>query len=130
MGIFITWKGLIFHSYMIKNNMVLKNTNMGKQCMHLEKLAFPMQLIFCMGSLSCYPMSEGSAKEAQHLKWAYYQLLLHLPECPLLLALFHIESGLSLGYFQFALHCFYTSLKRCLKSAKGLEALWRRSSQG
>ncbi len=45
-------------------------------------------------------MSVGSAKEAQHLKWAYYQLLLHLPECPLLLALFHTESRLSLGY-----HC-------------------------
>ncbi len=43
-------------------------------------------------------MSGGSAKESQHLKWAYYQLLLHLPECPLLLALFHTESGLSLGY--------------------------------
>ena len=36
-------------------------------------------------------MSIGSAKEAQHLKLAYYQLLLHLPECPLLLALFHTD---------------------------------------
>ncbi len=26
-------------------------------------------------------MSVGSAMEAQHLKWAYCQLLLHLPEC-------------------------------------------------
>ena len=45
-------------------------------------------------------MSVGSEKEAQHLKLAYYQLLLHLPECPLLLALFHTEIRLSLGY-----HC-------------------------
>ena len=53
---------------------------------------------------SIYPCPVGSAKETQHLKWAYYQLLfsclLHLPECLLLLALFHTESGLSLGY-----HC-------------------------
>ncbi len=40
------------------------------------------------------PMLVGNAKEAQHLKWAYYQLLLHLPECPLLLALFHTETVL------------------------------------
>ncbi len=34
-------------------------------------------------------------------------------------------------HFQFALHCFYTSLKGCFKFAKGLEALWHRStSQG
>ncbi len=33
------------------------------------------------------PMSVGSARETQHLQWAYYQLLLHLPECPLLLGL-------------------------------------------
>ena len=42
-------------------------------------------------------MSAGSTNEAQHLKRAYYQLLLHLPECPLLSALFRTQSGLSLG---------------------------------
>ena len=46
------------------------------------------------------PTSVGSAKEAQHLKWAYYQLLLHLPECPLLLALGLVRSDRSVDGVQ------------------------------
>ncbi len=40
-----------------------------------------------ISNLKHLPMSVGSAKEA-------YQLLMHLPECLLLLALFHTKSGL------------------------------------
>ena len=64
----------------------------------LERTA--CERVYPIGIWRWLPMSVGSAREAQHLKWAYYQLLLHLPECPLLLTLFHTESRLSLGY-----HC-------------------------
>ena len=68
------------------------------------------------------PMSVGSANETQYLEWAYYQLLLHLPECPLLLALFP-RSGRSVLVAELLLEHFHATKWFRLRSDRSVDGV-------